>query len=64
MTAYRRVYVPGATWFFTVNLARRNSNDLLVDRIGDLRRVFRYVRDKHPYRLDAQGNGINAAPRP
>lgn len=23
MTAYRRFYIPGATWFFTVNLAEK-----------------------------------------
>jgi putative transposase len=28
MTEYRRVYVPGASWFFTVNLAQRKGNSL------------------------------------
>jgi len=27
MTDYRRVYIPGATWFFTVNLAERRRED-------------------------------------
>jgi putative transposase len=37
MTNYRRFYVPGASWFFTVNLAERGNNCLLVDRIDALR---------------------------
>jgi len=53
MTEYRRTYVPGASWFFTVNLAERKGNDLLVRHIDDLRRAFRYVREKHPFRLEA-----------
>lgn len=53
MTAYRRAYVPGATWFFTVNLAERRGNDLLVSRIDELRQAFRYVKEKHPFQLDA-----------
>jgi putative transposase len=52
MTDYRRAWRPGATWFFTVNLADRSSS-LLVDRIGDLREAFRYVLARHPYRIDA-----------
>lgn len=30
MPNYRRAWVPGATWFFTVNLLERRDNDLLV----------------------------------
>jgi hypothetical protein len=26
MTDYRRIHIPGATWFFTVNLAERKGN--------------------------------------
>ena len=33
MTAYRRFYIPAATWFFTVNLAERKNNHLLVEHI-------------------------------
>ncbi len=53
MTEYRRAHVPGASWFFTVNLAERKGNDLLVRHIDDLRRAFRYVRENHPFRLEA-----------
>jgi putative transposase len=38
MPNYRRVWVPGATWFFTVNLLERRGNDLLVREIEWLRR--------------------------
>ncbi len=36
MTEYRRAHVPGATWFFTVNLAERKGNRLLVSHIDAL----------------------------
>jgi putative transposase len=49
MTEYRRACIPGATWFFTVNLADRHGKSLLVDNIDLLRRVFRDVKDGHPF---------------
>ena len=52
MTNYRRLHVPGATWFFTVNLAERRSR-LLVDRIDLLRQALRYVQERLPFRIDA-----------
>ena len=53
MTDYRRAYVPGASWFFTVNLADRHNNPLFVEHIEQLRAAFRYVKQRHPYRMDA-----------
>ena len=53
MTEYRRAYVAGATWFFTVNLAERQGNPLLVENIDLLRQVFRKVKDGHPFEMDA-----------
>jgi putative transposase len=53
VTEYRRVYEPGATWFFTVNLAQREGNRILIDHIGRLRDAFRYVRKRHDFRIDA-----------
>ncbi|UOA08558.1 transposase [Methylobacter sp. S3L5C] len=53
MTNYRRIYTPGATWFFTVNLAARNNNKLLIDKIEQLRQAFRYVKQKHPFIINA-----------
>jgi len=37
MAEYRRAYVPGGSWFFTVNLAERKINRLLVEKIDLLR---------------------------
>ncbi len=53
MTSYRRAYAPGATWFFTVALAERRENRLLVERVDTLRSVFRDVQARHPFRVDA-----------
>ena len=52
MTSYRRNFVPGGTFFFTVNLANRRSR-LLTDRIDLLRAAFRHVRSHHPFIIDA-----------
>jgi len=49
---YRRALTPGATYFFTVNLADRRS-DLLVRHIDDLRAAMRHVKDTHPFKLIA-----------
>ena len=53
MTDYRRYRIPGATWFFTVNLAERHGNRLLVNQIEVLRAAFVKVRTKHPFHIDA-----------
>ena len=53
MTEYRRFYIPGATWFFTVNLAERSGNRLLVENIDGLRHAFTTVRQRHPFKIDA-----------
>jgi len=53
MTDYRRARVPGGTWFFTVNLAGRRGNRLLLERIGLLRTAFRNVLQRHSFHMDA-----------
>ncbi len=53
MRRYVRAYTPGATYFFTVNLAVRGSNALLVDHIDALRSVIRAVRHRHPFTIPA-----------
>ena len=53
MTDYRRVYVPGATWFFTVNLAERRNNRLLIEQVDLLRAAFLYVKKRKPYTMNA-----------
>jgi putative transposase len=52
MTNYRRSYVPGGSYFFTVNLADRRSR-LLTEHVGALRSAFREVRARHPFWIDA-----------
>lgn len=52
MPNYRRVYVPGASWFFTVNLLRRGNNDLLVRHIDLLRDVVRRVHRLPPFVIE------------
>ncbi len=49
---YRRAWVGRATYFFTANLAERSSH-LLVDRVGDLLEVIRWVRQAHPFEIAA-----------
>jgi putative transposase len=53
MTDYRRFHIPGSTWFFTVNLAERRGNPLLVEQIGLLREAFRYVKRRKLFRMEA-----------
>jgi putative transposase len=52
MANYRRNFVPGGSFFFTVNLADRRSC-LLTKRIEQLRTAFRYTRMRHPFTIDA-----------
>ncbi|MFZ5843911.1 MAG: REP-associated tyrosine transposase [Pseudomonadota bacterium] len=52
MHNYRRYYVPGGTYFFTVNLLERDRT-LSVDEIGLLRDAVRRVRASHPFAIDA-----------
>src|SRR5690625_1606200 len=53
MTEYRRTAIEGAAYFFTVNCAKRHSHRLLTDNIDLLREVFRRVKDRHPFKIDA-----------
>lgn len=53
MPDYRRLWIPGATYFFTVNLLERYPNDLLVRHISALRDAVRRVRRHYPFRIDA-----------
>ena len=53
MPNYRRFFIPGGTWFFTVNLLQRHNNDLLVREIELLRQTVRRVRERYPFHIDA-----------
>lgn len=52
MVNYRRALVPGATFFFTVTLRDRRK-DWLVAHVDELRAVFRDVRQRRPFNVDA-----------
>lgn len=52
MVLYRRNYVPGGTFFFTVTLRDRHS-DLLVQHVDLLRGAFAAVKNRRPFRIDA-----------
>jgi putative transposase len=52
MVRYRRNFVPGGTFFFTVTLADRRST-ALVDHISALRTAFRVTRGERPFAIDA-----------
>ena len=52
MPNYRRAFVPGGCWFFTVNLLERKRS-LLVDHIDRLRESVTGTRRKYPFEIDA-----------
>ena len=51
MSDYRRAYVKGGCYFFTVVTAERRP--ILLTYIQLLREAFRVVRSSHPYTIDA-----------
>ena len=52
MVRYRRNFIPGGTFFFTVALADRQST-LLATSIAKLRLAFRVVRNERQFDIDA-----------
>ncbi len=52
MPTYRRNFVAGGCYFFTVNLAERRLR-LLTENIDLLRAAFRYTRQRHPFAIGA-----------
>lgn len=52
MANYRRNFVPGGAFFFTVNLADRRRA-LLIEHIALLRAAVRLVRARHPFIIEA-----------
>ena len=51
MVRYRRNFVPGGTYFFTVTLADRTSS-AMVDHLDALRMAFRIARER-PFTIEA-----------
>ncbi len=52
MSRYRRAYVEGGVFFFTVTLADRSS-DVLVRHIDRLRRIYLSVQERYPFQTIA-----------
>jgi putative transposase len=52
MRTYTRTYIPGATIFFTLDLAERHGNDLLVREVDALRRAFGRTRAQLPFAIE------------
>src|SRR6266700_6533499 len=52
MSNYRRAFVPGGCWFFTVNLLERQQT-LLVDHIATLREAVATTRQSHAFTIGA-----------
>ncbi len=52
MVRYRRNFVAGGTYFFTVTLDDRTSS-ALVEHVGALRAAFRTARQERPFKIDA-----------
>jgi putative transposase len=53
MRTYKRIKIPGGTYFFTLTLAERQGNDLLVRYISALRTAFRQTLADHPVAIEA-----------
>ena len=51
MSNYRRVYIPGGTYFFTLVTYRRQSILADGERVEQLRQSFREVKAKRPFDL-------------
>ncbi len=51
MKQYRRLYSPGARYFFTVVTELRKP--LLIENIDRLREAFRMCRERHPFKIEA-----------
>ena len=52
MPNYRRLFLPGGTWFFTLNLRYRES-DLLTREIIHLSRAITRTKRRFPFRIEA-----------
>jgi putative transposase len=52
MPQYIRAFVPGGTFFFTVNLLDRRRK-LLTENIDILREVFQAARRRRPFTIEA-----------
>ena len=49
---YRRLYIPGGSYFITAALADRKNNPL-IDKIYNLRNSFKKVQHQYPFNINA-----------
>ncbi|WP_231730990.1 REP-associated tyrosine transposase [Lacimicrobium alkaliphilum] len=52
MVRYRRVWVDGGTYFFTLTLIDRHAS-YLTQYVDELRQAFRESRKNHPFKIEA-----------
>ena len=52
MSEYRRYFVQGGSYFFTINLLERRNNRMLVTHIDALREAVRKTKQERPFRID------------
>ncbi|MFI4918706.1 MAG: REP-associated tyrosine transposase, partial [Legionellales bacterium] len=52
MVFYRRNFITGGTYFFTLTLQNRKSS-LLVEHIAILKESIRMVKERHPFLIKA-----------
>ena len=50
---YRRAFIPGGTWFFTVVTNQRQAFLAEPENISVLREAFKQVKEKYPFTIDA-----------
>ena len=53
MSNYRRIWIPGGTYFFTLTLFKRSNNDLLIRNINELRAAVKKVKQRQPFKIHA-----------
>jgi len=53
MTEYRRAFITGGCYYFTVNCAQRHGNTILTDNIDFLKKSFHKVKTDHPFTINA-----------
>jgi len=53
MADYRRLYIPGGSYFFTVVTYERRPLFASAQRVNELRRAFRYVKKRRPFTVVA-----------
>lgn len=51
MSKYIRAWMPGGTWFFTVNLLQRGTNNLLTQNIDHLRIAVKKTQLDYPFAI-------------